>query len=208
MERGNQRPDRPYYRLDENRLRRPPVAAAPPRPYQQNTPPSANQQAPRRLKPAPKRRNKFLISAGVTVIIAALGFGGYRFYEASLNPFPGSIKKSATTQLYYFKELPTGYTIDEKSFANDNGVVTFKLNGPTPLFIAEQKTPNYDINTFQTQFLKDSVSVPSKYGTAYIGRSEQSRVASLVTGSTWIFLSGPLSVQPDIYAKLIQSLQK
>lgn len=157
--------------------------------------------------PQTHKRKVILIIAQLIIILGVTSV----FLWKKSNDGP-SLPKSVSNQIEFATFLPnkppSGYSIDESSYTITNEALIVKVNTPqnkTVLFSQQPEPGSFDISGFH-DILKDKQSVETPYGTAYIGKSENTKVGSLVTAGSWVFLSAPPDTDSEILKTLLKSI--
>jgi hypothetical protein len=200
--------DRPVHEALRHVYQPPPRAHAPPirsqRPHVpvNRTPDAHPQPLPTLVEPAPARlrHNKrpktrlWRHLAVLTVILAALGAGGFFGYQKLNihNPFPDGIRSQSKLDLLYPAKLPAGYTVNKQNMSLSNGVLIYDAtdkDGRRLVFTIQPAPANFDFNAFYKQQLTNNQQYPTSLGTAVIGKNSNRPLGSLVDDDTWLLLS-------------------
>jgi len=123
---------------------------------------------------------------------------------------PANIKSEVPFKAFMPTKLPNNYHIQDSSYDYQSGVLTFRIEGldGKSILISQQPEPgNFDIGGFH-DILKDKQAVETAYGTAHIGKSENTKVGSLLTSGLWIFLSSPPSTDSEDLKTVLSHLVK
>lgn len=155
------------------------------------------------------RRQKFLLiaCAALTLIIAGITWVWLRPHD----PIPTDIRQSANFSLYYPTKLPKDLMLDKGSFSYGNKVVAFVVkSGDKKIFVTEQAKPaDFNFEQFYQDKLDESTEFTTTYGKAASGTVNQNtRVVSLVTNGTWVFLNTMSDVSFDQLEVITKALVK
>lgn len=144
-----------------------------------------------------KHRKIILIVCGVLLLLSVIAGGTVLLLQQrSVSPFNETISSSVNFPLYYSKELPEGYQLDEDSVSFNKGVVVYSISskdGNKKLFVSQQKRPEgFDFEGFNTDKISEAYEIQTPNGTATIGVvNDTTQVISVVSGETWIFANTP-----------------
>ncbi len=148
-----------------------------------------------------------LVTAGVLLLVGGSALVLTRTGSQSI--FSSSVLDTATFPLLEPKKLPPGFMVDSNSLQFSETVVTFAIsNGQKKTFIVtEQAVPDsFDFEAFYDQFeMRKSVNTAS--GQAVIGRFEDTDLASIVAGDTWILIRAPYGADASFEA-VVQSFSE
>jgi len=142
-----------------------------------------------------RKINKWYIIAALLLTLSAAGYVGFRLIKSS-SPFPSNVTKNAPFKLYHPKNLPQGYSVDQKSYSSpEKGVVTFNISQPggPAIGVAEQNVPP-DFNFNQQSNAPAGVRLPTTHfstaaGQATIDQWGPKKVCYIVAGQTWIIMN-------------------
>lgn len=152
------------------------------------------------------------------VVIGILGWtvvlGGHRIggHTSPISPVPLSISKSVNFSVYYpvQSELPSGYTLDTRSFTSNELAVVYKVaygHGQNLVFSVQKKPSKADIQGFYAKHLPLHNNVVTGVGAAAIGAiSTQTLVSLPTTGNAWLLMTGPASVNQPQLKRVLQSI--
>jgi hypothetical protein len=134
-----------------------------------------------------------LVYMPLIVLLIAAGVGVYFIFYVSRDPIPQNIRSQVSFTLFYPKSLPSGWSIDKKSFYADaaDQVVGYRLKGPNGnLNITIQPVPkNFDFNNFYTKRLSNTVQFLTPLGQGAVGTAGGQLVGSLETTTSWVLAS-------------------
>lgn len=181
-------------------------------PSQKQSPESSAEQdnlngSPRTIKTAKKRSLLPLYVA--IMLILSFGITGILLLKKFNNPLPASISSQITFPVY-LPDDSKGVLIDKDSFSVNEGALTYTARTPdkTTVFLSEQYVPkSFDLTTF-LQHVKSKQTLTNKYGQGQLGISENNLIVSEIIGDTWIFMSGPVDMDPAQLKLVFQSLRK
>lgn len=167
----------------------------------------------RKPQPLPPRRTltraKIAITMAVALTLTGTGIVLWHFSDRSPS-LPESVKNRVEFTAFVPADLPTGYHIDESSYGFAEEALIFKVNVPDNkvILMSQQGEPgNFDISGFQ-ETLKDKQTVETPYGTAYLGKSENNKVGSLVASGSWLFASTPPDTASEVLETIFKNLSK
>jgi hypothetical protein len=111
------------------------------------------------------------------------------------SPIPRSYQKNISFPLYYPHTLPTGYTVDKKSFEQpDTGVLTYSIIAPNGrrIAVSETATPAHRPDHKKVPKLlqipgEDVYDIP--IGSVRISAWDKQYVSDILTDDTWIILN-------------------
>ena len=159
---------------------------------------------------APRRRKsrKWLWVALITGLIAILiGGGVYWFVLRQTDPIPKDIREKAVFTLY---NLPKGYTIDKNSFKYIDRRASYTIsspNQPKMLVTIQPKPAAYNLSDFENK-LPGKIGVLTPYGTAAIGVSGETKIATLTAGDNWVLITTSSKVSDQTMKQIISSLKQ
>jgi hypothetical protein len=157
------------------------------------------------------RTRWLLIGAGGLVLAVALA-AGVIWYLKSHDAFgiPRAVRQEAAFPVYYVRNIPEPYRVQDKSYSYNKGMLSFVIEGENDreVLVTEQSPPkNFDIDAFVDKELTDQKAVTTVYGKAIMGKRQSTRVVSLKTGDTWVMLSASDSVPAEDLELLTDRLQ-
>lgn len=162
---------------------------------------------PRLLQNTKKIPQKLLILAFLLVVTAVAG--GLLIITKQTSPLPASITKQISFAPYLPNDSQSA-VIDQASYSWQDGVLTYKVTtaDKSQVFVSEQVVPkSFDLTSF-LQHIKNKQTLTNKYGQGQAGVSENTLVISEVIGDTWVFMSGPITMNPTQLSQVFTSLQK
>ncbi len=128
-------------------------------------------------------------------------------------PAPPTLPQPIAQQVKFTIFLPhsTEYTIEPNSYAFQNNVLSFRLITPSgsQLFVSQQPEPaNFDFQDFHNKLLKERRTSSSPNGDVHLGKVENNKVGSMLSSSTWVYVSGPTSTDYKDIESLFTRLKR
>lgn len=168
-------------------------------------------------EPAPSKRRVFRpgrrIVRGVWLVAGLIVLGLVTTLvltiQSSKSPLPAPLAKQITFSAY-LPDDSRGVLIDQASYTWQEGVLTYqvKTTDGHHVFVSEQTLPkSFDMTSF-LQHIKSKQTVGNSYGQGQAGVSENNLVISQIVGDTWIFMSGPINMEPTQISAVFASLHK
>jgi len=186
--------------------------------------PSSTGKVPRTYASRPDSKRRALSKRFVLVLICALiavglAIGVHDIFGGHTSLVPKNVRNSVDFPVYYpdIKRLPTGYSLDTKSFRlAQPGVVLFAVtydDGKNITFSEERQPSNIDINKFVSSYIPINTTLQLALGQAKIGAYGSApnirTVVSLpIHDGPWLIITAPSNVNHDDLAKAMQSLTK
>jgi hypothetical protein len=167
----------------------------------------APQEKPRVLKPATKRFSGIVFIA--ILVVVATTASVLLYMNTSNSPLPRSVAKQVNFPLY-LPDDSQGVKIDKDSYSFQEGALTYTARTPDnrQVFLSEQHVPkSFDLTGF-LQHIKNKQTVANQYGQGQAGISENNLIISQIIGDTWIFMSGPIDMEPAQLTRVFQSLKR
>lgn len=145
-----------------------------------------------------------------TVVLATIaGLTWFKLVQTKPS-LPPDLKDQVRFTYFLPHKLPQDYSVQQTSYAYNQGVLIYRVTGPknVTILVTQQPEPgNFDIGHFQN-ILKDKLGVETSYGTAYVGKSENIKIGSLVAGGSWLFMSAPPTTDSQILKTILQHIYK
>jgi len=170
-------------------------------------------------RPDDKKRTfskKLLLISLSGLLVIGLSVGLYeRGGSASL--VPKNIQKSVDFSVYYPGSLPSGYTLDAKSFRlAETGVVVFAVtygSGKDLAFSEQQQPSSGDIDKFISSYLPLNSALQLPLGQANVGAYGTApnirTVLSLpIHNGPWLIITAPSDASHDDLVRILESLTK
>lgn len=176
-------------------------------------------QQPHSLKPDNKKYplHRRFILIFVPIILAVLLAAFLYNLHGSTDVVPEKIQKSVPFSIYYPRNLPAGYTLDEKSFQiPESGVVLFTVtygDGKSIDFSEQQQPSSGDIDKFVKSYIPLNSVLQLPLGQVKVGAYGAApnirTIASVpIHDGPWLIVTAPSDVNHDDLTKLITSLTK
>lgn len=159
-----------------------------------------------------KRRWPWVVAVVAVVVVAAAIAAWLLFVPRS--PVPDDVKKAVSFPIYYPEQskLPSGYTLDTKSFTASDQVAMYIITygSDQRLIVSVQKRPPEDeIAYFYKNTIPIHKDVVTVNGTAAIGAVGQQSITSLPTNDqSWLIIMGPPDVNKDELSRVLQAMTK
>lgn len=132
----------------------------------------------------------------IIIVIVALvlaGAGSYWFFAIRSNePIPANVRSKVSFPLLYPSKLPQGFSIDQKSFSVQSGVVLYSANNPTGdkvAFSVQPRPATFAFDTFYKQGLNGASTFDTPLGQAAVGQANGQPIGSLATDQSWLLIS-------------------
>ena len=162
--------------------------------------------------PRKKRRllKKVLLLCLFLGVLGGSAVWAYPKY-AHPNPFPADIKTTDAVDLFYPSKLPAGYSVDKSTMQLGNNKLTYNaVNDGKKLVFTDQKTSSApSLQSFTSQYLKNSQTFDTYYGAAVVGKNQDRYLGVLVADNSWLIVStNSTQVTPDQIKFALQNLKK
>jgi hypothetical protein len=132
----------------------------------------------------------------------------------SASPFSDELKNQFSYPLYYPSRLPEGYKIESRSIyastdTNKSLMNITNTEGGDVVIAQQSQLPGLTYDKLSRDYT-ESRQIPSPFGTLKVGITADNKVvADVLTGETWIVISGESSLFNDAsFNDLIQGLVK
>ncbi|MDB5178285.1 MAG: hypothetical protein JWN01_228 [Patescibacteria group bacterium] len=137
------------------------------------------------------------ISAGGLLLTLLLAGGGIAAWRSthSLATVPANVAERTLFPIYRLTYVPAGFTLDQNSYAVQDGALIFQAITPAGENIAVTETalpPKFDFTSFYDKNFQDAKNLQSKTPyTAILGtlKSNGRRAVSIETTTTWIIIT-------------------
>ena len=173
----------------------------------------------RRLKKTSSKLRKIVTALLAIALIAGIGVAGWLYTHRTISPVPKDVSKKVSFIVYYPdpKKLPAGYTLDITSFSNpQKEAVLYSVkydNNKKIVFSVQPKPSEDELQNFYSNYIPLRNQLDVSIGHAEIGaynlKNDLKTMVSLTTKtSTWLIITAPSDVNPDMLNQVLASLRQ
>lgn len=152
----------------------------------------------------------------IFVILLGVGGGAYYFLQnRAAVMIPQAVIDKTLFPIYTPKQLPAGFTLDESSIANNEGVLVFQLKNADGRVIAVSQQsipPKFDFTDFYEKQMKGARTISgtphhSVIGEMAVEEGQGAKFLSIRTSETWLMVSGN-NIRDDELELIAKSIAK
>ncbi len=173
----------------------------------------------RRLKKTSSKLRKIVTALLAVALIGGIGVAGWLYTHRTISPVPKDVSKKVSFIVYYPdpKKLPAGYTLDTTSFSNpQKEAVLYSVkydNNKKIVFSVQPKPSEDELQNFYSNYIPLRNQLDVSIGHAEIGaynlKNDLKTMVSLTTKtSTWLIITAPSDVNPDMLNQVLASLRQ
>jgi hypothetical protein len=173
----------------------------------------------RRLKKVTSKLRKIITSLLAVALIAGIGLAGWMYTHRTISPVPKNVSKKVSFIVYYPdpKKLPAGYILDTASFSNpQKEAVLYSVkydNNKKIVFSVQPKPSEDELQNFFSNYIPLRNQLDVSIGHAEIGaynlKNDLKTMVSLTTKtSTWLIITAPSDINPDMLNQVLASLRQ
>lgn len=122
---------------------------------------------------------------------------------------PAELAGKITFTVYAPKTMPTGFSLKTDSLRYQEGVLLLDITSPIadePLVVSEQARPqDFKFEDFYKDFF-GSTKTTNELGELVVGTVRDQTIASLLTDTTWVLITGSKNIEFATVSELAKSL--